>query len=98
MKNYNYKSYFKEVIIRGKVCYENGYPVQNAVVFLEAYFPYKNRSNQIKYHKKFCGYTTTNYNGEFYCFIYDIRYYYKIKVFNNKLNKVKNLSYRICLN
>jgi len=97
MKKCNCRSYFKEVLISGTVCYKNGYPVKNAIVFLEAFFPYKSHGFPVKYYKKLCGYTATNYNGEFYCLIYDTRYYYKIKVFNNKCNKLNNVSCNIRL-
>jgi hypothetical protein len=65
------------VLINGKVCYRNGNPVKNAIVILEAFLPHSD-------YKKFCGYTLTNCNGEFCCLIYNKRYYYKLKVFNNE--------------
>lgn len=91
MKNYNCSSYLKRVLVRGNVCLKDGSPIKNAIVFLEAFFPYKYYGHQVKYYKKYCGNTITNCNGEFYCLIYDIRYYYKIKVFDNKCNNICNV-------
>lgn len=100
MKNYNYRSYLKRVLVNGKVCYENGSPIENAIVFLEAFFPYiyhdKYYRFSIKYDKKYCGYAITNRKGEF-CFpIHDTRYYYKIKVFNNTCTNMNSVN--CCVN
>jgi len=83
MKNYNCRYYLKRVAVQGTVCYRNGSPVKNAIVFLEAFFPCKYHRFPVKFHKKCCGYTTTNFNGEFAFLICNTRYYYKIKVFDN---------------
>lgn len=97
MKNYNCRSYLKRVLVKGTVCYKDGSPIKNAIVFFEAFFPYKHYGLPVKYYKNFCGYTITNCNGEFYCLIHDIRYYYKIKIFKNKYNNISNVSCSIHL-
>lgn len=79
MKSYNLKS----VLINGSVCYKDGCPIKNVIVFLEVYVPYKYHGTSIKYCRKYCGSTITNFNGKFHFLIYDTRFYYKIKVFNN---------------
>lgn len=84
MKSYNHKS----VLINGSVCYKDGCPIKDAIVFLEAYIPYKYHGVSIKYCRKYCGSTITNFKGKFHFLIYDTRFYYKIKVFNNEyMNK-----------
>jgi hypothetical protein len=92
MKNYNYSSYLKRVLVKGNVVYKNGSPIKNAIVFLEAFFPYKSYGLPVKFYKKYCGYTTTNCKGGFCYLICDIRCYYKIKVFDSKCNNVRNIS------
>jgi hypothetical protein len=83
MKNYNCRCYLKNVLIKGNVCYDNGSPIKNAIVFLEAFFSYKYNGYPIIYYKKKCGQTITNSKGNFCFLIYDTRCYYKIKVFHN---------------
>jgi protocatechuate 3,4-dioxygenase beta subunit len=98
MRNYNCNFYLKEVLVRGNVCYKSGKPVKNAIVYLEAFLPYKCYRCKIKYYKKYCGYTITNRNGRFYFLIHDTRYYYRIKVFDNKCKNVSSVSCSINLN
>ena len=92
MKNYNYRS----VLVNGNVCYKNRSPIKNAIVFLEAFFPYKYYGISIKYYKKYCGYTITNCKGKFYFLIYDTRCYYKIKVFDNVCTNIDSAN--CCIN
>lgn len=97
MNNYNCRYYLKRVALNGTVCYENGSPVKNAIIFLVAFFPCKHYGFPVKFHKKCCGYTTTNLNGQFGFVIYDTRCYYKIKVFDNIGTKTNDICCNIRL-
>lgn len=100
MENYNYKT--KSILLKGRVCYENGSPVPSAKVMLEAFFPNNQDRSEAKYSTKDCGYTFSNHNGEFCCLIYNTKCYYKIKViknmvFNEESNYIDNENYNIYL-
>jgi hypothetical protein len=92
MKNYNYRPNFKSVLVKGRVCYENGEPTPNAKVILEALLPHKQDGCEVKYNKKYCGNTVTNYNGEFCCLIYNTQCYYKLKVIKNIVLKEEDIN------
>lgn len=71
-------------LIKGTVLYDDMTPVKNAIVILERYFPQKiYKYYYLKYDKKYLLFTKTNSQGEFYFYIYNNNYYYKVKVFNN---------------
>lgn len=92
MENCNGES--KSVLLKGKVCYEDGLPAENAEVMVEALFFCNNGGAKKEYSKKSCGSTFTNNNGEFSYLIDDTKCYYKIKV-------VKKISWdeeKICTN
>lgn len=78
MDNYNSES--KNVLLKGRVFYEDGLPAENAEVTVEALFFHNNDGAKKKYSKKSYGSTFTNNNGEFNYLIDDTKCYYKIKV------------------
>lgn len=92
MENYNSES--KSVLLKGRVCYEDGLPAENAEVMVEAIFFYNNGGDKKKYSKKFCGSTFTNNKGEFSYLIDDTKCYYKIKV----VKKIPCDEEKICTN
>lgn len=91
MKTYNFNYYLKKVLINGSVCYENGKPIKNAIVFLDVFSPQEYDGHNVKYCKMRCGYTVTNCMGKFHLYVFDVGYYYKITVFDNKDNNVKTI-------
>ena len=96
-KNYNTSSFIKKVLIKGNVCYKDRSPVENAIVFLEAFVPDKDYEVPSKYYKGCCDYTNTDCNGEFCFVVYDTRYYYKIKVWDNGCTSEDNENFTIHL-
>ncbi|MEJ8552899.1 hypothetical protein [Tepidibacter sp. Z1-5] len=85
----NHTTYYKNretnnrtTLIRGCVCSWDGKPIEDAIIILQKCNPCKRRYEYI-------GYVISGHNGEFCLTIEDIYSYYKLIIYDSKLNEIE---------